>query len=75
MVATALDVRDEVDEDHRRSVHQVLRWFFCEIDTEEMLFRVDDLVLGDYEQDFDEDSEEDEYEEAQAPKRRIRLGS
>ena len=52
-----------------------IRDSFCEIDTEEMLFRVDDLVLGDYEQDFDEDSEEDEYEEAQAPKRRIRLGS
>ena len=71
LVSSALDIRDEVDEDHRRSVHQVLRWFFCEIDSEEMLFRVDDLVLGDYEEDYEEDSDEDEYEEA--PKRRIRI--
>jgi len=33
---------DGVDEEHRRSLAQVIRWYFCELDTEDMLYRVDE---------------------------------
>lgn len=74
-VSTASDVRDEVDEDHRRSLHQFLRWYFCEIDTDDMLFRVDDLNLDDYEFDYEDEEDDVEEEETTTTKRRIRVGS
>tara|TARA_Y100000310_G_scaffold343665_1_gene452347 strand:+ start:1542 stop:2504 length:963 start_codon:yes stop_codon:yes gene_type:complete len=33
---------DEIDSDHRKSVIQTLRWYFCELATDEMLFRVEE---------------------------------
>jgi ParB-like chromosome segregation protein Spo0J len=74
MCVTALDIREEVDEDHRRSLHQFLRWFFCEIDTDEMLFRVDELDLSSIEEEYEEEDEEGEEEGESENKRRIRVG-
>ena len=56
----------QVDEDHRRSVMQVIRWFFLELDTENMLVRVDELD--------DTSAEEVEGDDSIRRRRRIRIG-
>ncbi len=33
---------DNIDADHRRSIAQLIRWYFCELDTDDMLYRVDE---------------------------------
>ncbi|MAP23693.1 MAG: hypothetical protein CL582_22415 [Alteromonadaceae bacterium] len=46
---------DDIDMEHRQSVMRVLRWYSCEIDTEEVLYSAD------------EDAEMDVYQEIAAP--------
>ena len=75
LCATAIDIREEVDVEHRKSLHQFLRWYFREIDTDEMLFRVDELNLSDYEEEDSDEEVDDETYESEAPtKKRIRVG-
>ena len=71
VAATALDLREEVDVDHRRSLHQFLRWYFCEIDSDTMLFRVDELDLSDFEEEYEEEAT---VEESTPVKKRLRIG-
>jgi ParB-like chromosome segregation protein Spo0J len=56
----------QVDEDHRRSVMQVIRWFFLELDTENMLVRVDEMD--------DTSAEEVDGDDSIRRRRRIRIG-
>jgi ParB-like chromosome segregation protein Spo0J len=35
-------VDDDVDSEHRQSVAQFIKWYFCELDTDDMLYRVEE---------------------------------
>ena len=36
---------NDVDRDHRNSLNQFIRWYFCEIETDGMLYRLDETEL------------------------------